>query len=85
MTDSPRATNKPQRGRKGCELMNQVEQTTPRIIGVLEKGMWELKRDRAFEELFVPLEKDALTRLKANIEREGCTESVYTWNKVISG
>lgn len=63
--------------------MNQVEQTTPRIIGVLEKGMWELKRDRAFEELFVPLEKDALTRLKANIEREGCTESVYTWNKVI--
>ena len=59
------------------------EQKTPRIVRVLEKGMWELKRDPEFEALLAPLEKDELIKLKNAIQRDGCTDSLYTRNKII--
>ena len=61
----------------------ETEQKTPRIVRVLEKGMWELKRDPEFEALLAPLEKEELIKLKNGIQRDGCTDSLYTWNKVI--
>ena len=59
------------------------EQKTPRIVRVLEKGMWELKRDPEFEALLTPLDDEEYAGLKNGIQRDGCTDSLHTWNGVI--
>ena len=65
----------------GREFME--ERGTPRVVRVLAKGMWELKKDPDFEELLSPLDKETYDTLRSGIERAGCTETVKTWNGII--
>lgn len=58
-------------------------ESTPRILRILDKAMHELEIDPEFEAVNDPLEEESRNRLKGNIKRDGCTESLYTWNKVI--
>ena len=55
----------------------------PRVVRILEKGMWELKKDPDFEELLSPLDKETYDILKNSIKRGGCTETIKTWNGII--
>ena len=61
----------------------EAEQKTPRIVRVLEKGMWELQQDPEYEALLTPLKKEEFAKLKDGIEHVGCTDSIVTWKKVI--
>ena len=59
------------------------ERRTPRVVRILEKGLWELKIDPDFEELLSPLDKETYDTLESSIKRCGCTETVKTWNRFI--
>ena len=64
-----------------CESIE--ERGTPRVVRILEKGLWELKIDPDFEELLSPLDKETYDILETSIKRCGCTETVKTWNSFI--
>ena len=60
-----------------------LKQSSLRVVRKLERGMWELQRDPEFETLLSPLEDEEFKGLKNGIKRDGCTDSLYTWNGVI--
>jgi len=65
------------------ENINLGDQVIPRVVRVLEKGMWEYDRDPELEELLTPLDEDVYKRLEGILIREGCNETLYAWNGVI--